>query len=184
MLFRSLGTRPFEQTPFQLSCHREASDGTLLHRGFLDLSGRNPSRACAEALLSAIGPVGAIVAYNASFERRCINVLAAQFADLAPRLEQLAQRVVDLLPLVKAHFYHRDMHGSFSIKAVLPTLVPQLRYEDLDGVQGGTMAQLAYTEATTLGCAPERKAQLSKQLVAYCKLDTLAMVELAWALIE
>jgi len=178
-----LGTRPYGQNPFQFSCHLAARDGSVQQRDFLDLSGHNPSRACAEALLAAIGPVGAIVAYNASFERRCIAALAAQFADLAPRLRQLEQRVVDLLPVVKQNFYHRDMRGSFSIKAVLPTLVPKLRYEDLGGVHSGSMAQLAYTEATAPGCSAARKAQLAEQLTAYCTLDSLAMVELAQALL-
>ncbi len=177
-----LGTQPFVQVPFQFSCHQVQKDGSVTHRSFLNLSGADPSRACAEALLESIGPKGSIVAYNAGFERGCIHRLADQFADLAPRLLQIEQRVVDLLPVVRANYYHRDMLGSYSIKAVLPALVPALGYDALEGVQDGSMAQAAYQEAVTPGCRPERREQLTQQLLDYCKLDTWAMVELTRAL--
>jgi len=122
-----LGTRPYQQVPFQFSCHTVGKDGSSEHSMFLDLTGSNPSRVCAEELLACIGQTGAIVAYNASFERACIRGLARQFDDLAPELLAMEPRIVDLLPVVKAHYYHRDMQGSFSIKAVLPTLVPLWR---------------------------------------------------------
>jgi hypothetical protein len=177
-----LGTRPFQQIPFQFSCHRQRRDGSLSHRGFLDTTGANPARACAQALLDSIDGDGAVVAYNASFEKRCIQALAGQFDDLAPRLRQIEQRVVDLLPVLREHYYHRDMQGSFSIKAVLPVLVPHLGYESLDGVADGLMAQAAYQEAVSPGCEPARREQLRRELIDYCTLDSLAMVELARAL--
>jgi hypothetical protein len=177
-----LGARPYVQAPFQFSCHVLQADGSLTHAPqFLDLSGNDPSRACAEALLSLIGDTGAIVSYS-SFEKTTINGLAKRFPDLAPRLEALALRVVDLMPVIKSHYYHRDMLGSYSIKAVLPTLVPHLDYSQLAGVRDGLMAQRAYDEAVAPGCSEERRAAIRRELEDYCGLDSLAMGELAKAL--
>jgi hypothetical protein len=176
------GTRPYQTIPFQFSCHREEADGRISHVSFLDLSGEDPSGACAEALLGAVGEAGAIISYNAGFERRCILDLAQRFPDLAPGLRRRAARLVDALPMVRAHYYHRNMRGSFSIKAVLPAVVPSLSYGDLDGVKDGLAAQVAYLEATAPQTSPQRRQALAEQLEAYCTLDTLAMVELVHAL--
>lgn len=134
---------------------------------FLDLSGEDPSRAFAESLLRVLGQDGPIVVYNQGFEKRIIRELAERFADLAPGLTRLLERVVDLLPLASAHFYHPSMQGSWSIKAVLPAMAPKLDYARLDGVSSGTGAQEAYLEATSIGTTPERKAQLDQALREY-----------------
>jgi len=173
------GTRPYQQIPFQWSCHVEGGDGELDHEYFLDLSGADPRRACAEALLGTLRQHGAIVTYHASFERKVLRELAQCFPDLAPRLSALHDRVVDLEPVVKAHYYHPAMMGSFSIKAVLPTIAPELDYATLGEVQDGDMAQAAYLEAIRPGTPPARKARLERDLLDYCRHDTLAMVEVA-----
>jgi hypothetical protein len=176
------GTRPYQQIPFQWSCHVETGSGTLEHVQFLDLSGADPRRACAEALLDTLGERGAIVAYHAPFERRVIAELAACFPDLANRLLAVRDRVVDLEPIVKLYYYHPAMKGSFSIKAVLPAIAPQLDYATLGEVQDGDMAQAAYLEAIRVDTPPARKARLERDLLDYCRHDTLAMVEVARAL--
>jgi hypothetical protein len=179
---RWAGTRPYQQIPFQWSCHVERSAGEFSHAHFLDLSGHDPRRACAEALLATLGDRGAIVAYHASFERKVLLGLAADLPDLAESLEALAARVVDLEPVVKAHWYHPDMRGSFSIKAVLPTLAPSLDYGTLGEVRDGDAAQQAWLEATDPATAPERIATLHRDLLDYCRRDTEAMVAVAQAL--
>eukprot|EP01037_Dinobryon_pediforme_P014554 gene14554-14677_t len=181
---RWLGTRPFENVPFQFSCHTVHEDGAMAHDGFLDLSGDDPARACAEKILSVIGSVGAVVTYSAGFERSCLRGLAARFPDLAPRLLDIAERLVDLLPVVQEHYYHRDMKGSYSIKDVLPARLPELSYKALDGVADGRAAQEAYKEAVRPATTPERRDALGRQLWDYCALDTLAMVRLAQSLSE
>lgn len=178
------GTRPYQQLPFQWSCHVESGSGTLEHVAFLDLSGADPRRACAEALLDTLGGRGAIVAYHAQFERGVIRELAAVFPDLAHRLLAVCDRVVDLEPVVKAHYYHPAMRGSFSIKAVLPAIAPQLDYATLGEVRDGDLAQAAYLEAIRPDTPPARKARLERDLLAYCRHDTLAMVEVARALVR
>lgn len=171
---RWLGTRPFQQIPFQFSAHVMDEDGTVSHREFLSIDGSDPRRACAEAL-AALPPSGAVVAWNASFERGCLLGLADLFPDLAPALAGLAARLVDLLPVARRHYYHRDMRGSWSIKAVLPTLgVPG--YAELGSVQSGTDAQSAYLEAIAPETGGERRQNLRESLLDYCARDTEAMM--------
>jgi hypothetical protein len=101
-----------------------------------------------------------------------------RFPRLAANLKSLAARVVDLLPVAREHYYHADQEGSWSIKAVLPTLCPDLNYSQLEGVQNGGMAMEAYAEALQHATTPERKSEIERQLIAYCALDTLALVRL------
>ncbi len=172
------GTRPYQQIPFQFSVHRLGRTGRATHQAFLDLSGGNPALAFAQALVAACGYRGPVFVYNAAFETTRIRELAARYPHLAPALHAINARVVDLLPVARQHYYHPSQQGSWSIKAVLPALCPGLRYDDLDGVQDGGAAQQAYLEAIAPATSAARKAALERQLLAYCRLDTWAMVQL------
>lgn len=172
-----VGTKPYQQVPFQFSCHTELADGAIEHASFLSVDGADPRRKCAEALIQCVGSIGAIITYNASFERSCVRGLADALPDLAPELTIIADRVVDLLPVTQAHYYHRDQRGSWSIKKVLPTIAPELDYADLE-VGDGAAAQLAWLESASPQCAPERRAEIASSLEAYCERDTWAMVVL------
>ena len=174
------GTRPYRQIPFQFSMHRLDEHGQLDHQAFLDLSGNDPSRAFAEALIKAGGQQGPVYVYFAGFERSRINDLCERFPDLAEPLQAIVARIVDLLPIARNHYYHPSQQGSWSIKAVLPAMCPDLDYQALDGVQDGGMAMEAYTEAIAPETSAERKVEIERQLLAYCALDTYAMVRL-WA---
>jgi hypothetical protein len=171
------GTRPFEALPFQWSCHIENSKGSLVHAEFLDLGPEPPMRRFAESLLAAIGPAGPILVYT-GYERRMLKELAARYADLAGALTALDERIVDLHPAARRHYYHPAMHGSWSIKAVLPTVAPDLTYESLGEVRDGLAAQHAYYEATKPTTSDARRAALRKALSDYCRQDTLALVRL------
>lgn len=172
------GTRPYQQICYQLSLHKLSPAGELTHEEFLDLSGADPSPGFVQALIDGCGQQGAIFVYNAAFETTRIRELAQRFPDKATELLALNERIVDLLPIARERYYHPDQQGSWSIKKVLPAVVPELRYDALDGVQDGGMAGQAFLEAIHQGTTPERKAQLAAQLLAYCKLDTYAMVRL------
>ncbi|WP_082007487.1 DUF2779 domain-containing protein [Tepidimonas taiwanensis] len=174
------GTRPYQQIPFQFSVHRLSRTGKIKHQPFLDLTGSDPSRAFAEALIAACGERGPIFVYNAAFETARIRELSDRFPRLASALLTLNERVVDLLPVARDHYYHPSQQGSWSIKAVLPALCPDLHYGDLDGVQDGGMAMQAYLEAIAPQTSLARKREIERQLLAYCALDTYAMVRL-WA---
>jgi hypothetical protein len=175
---RWIGTRPFQQIPFQWSLHVEHRDGSLEHFEFLDLSGDLPVRAAATALLAAIQHDGPIFMFT-SFERTCINTMAAFCPDLRGSLEKLADRLLDLHPITKKHYYHPAMRGSWSIKAILPTIAPELDYSALSGIADGMAAQRAYADATAPDALVSRVEGNRTELLRYCKHDTLAMVRLA-----
>jgi len=141
------GTYPFQQIPFQFSLHILDESGSIQHHGFLDLSGEDPSRACALSLIALCGDHGPVFAYNAGFECRVMLELAGRFPELAASLEAIVARVVDLLPIARNRYYHPSQHGSWSIKAVLPAAIPELSYDQLDGIQDGGMAVDAFMEA-------------------------------------
>ena len=82
-----------------------------------------------------------------------------------------------LLPLVREHVYHSEFRGSFSIKKVLPALVPDLSYDGLT-ISEGSAASVAYVEMTDPDTSKDRRDTLRKGLLEYCKLDTEAMVAL------
>jgi hypothetical protein len=171
------GTRPWEQLPFQWSCHVERAPGELEHREFLDTSGEPPMRSCADTLLAALGAEGPIFVYS-GFERGVLAALAARFPDLQRPLAALAERLVDLLPVTRAAWYHPAMKGSWSIKDVLPTVAPELDYADLGEVHDGTAAQIAFAEAVHPDTPTDRADELAHGLLAYCAQDTLALVRL------
>ena len=172
------GTRPYQQITFQFSLHTLAESGDLTHTAFLDLSGGDPSEPFAKALIVACGESGPIFVYSAGFEKGRIRELAERFPELAEPLRAINARVVDLLPIARNHYYHHSQQGSWSIKAVLPAAVPELSYDDLDGVQDGEAAMEAYHEAIQPDTSEARKHELEQQLLAYCRLDTYAMVRL------
>ncbi len=175
------GTRPYQQLVFQWSCHIEREPGKLEHAEYLGESGQDPRRAFAERLIATLGEHGPVFVYNQSFEGGCLRQLAAAYADLAKPLQALCERLADLLPLARKHYYHPAMQGSWSIKAVLPTVAPDLAYETL-AVQHGGMAQQACLELIEPGITPQRREELRQGLLAYCGLDTLALVRLVWYL--
>lgn len=173
------GTRPYQQVPFQWSCHIEKRSGQLEHKQFLDLSGNDPVRAFAQTLIMAVRRSASILVYNQGFEGSILRELGMRFTDLEPALTAIMERLVDLLPITRDHYYHPDMLGSWSIKAVLPTIAPDLDYGSLEAVQDGGQAQVAFGEAIAKETTEERKAQLRTGLLAYCERDTEAMVRLA-----
>jgi len=177
------GTKPYEQLPFQWSCHVEKADGSLDRGGFLDLSGMPPMRAFAESLIDFVGPDGPVFSYT-GFEQTILKQCGVWFPDLAQRLNQIIDRLVDLRPLAERGYYHPAMMGSWSIKAVLPTVAPDLDYAKLGEVQDGGQAGVAYLEAIDPGTTTERRQAIDAALRAYCANDTLAMVRLTRFLIE
>lgn len=172
------GTRPYQQNTFQFSLHTLSASGRLDHMEFLDLSGNDPSEPFAQALIAACGGQGPVFVYNAGFETARMGELAIRYPHLSAALLAINARVVDLLPIARERYYHPSQQGSWSIKKVLPAVVPELRYDALDGVQDGGMAMEAFLEAIHPDTSAERKIQIEQQLLAYCKLDTYAMVRL------
>ncbi len=173
------GCAPYQSVPVQFSCHRVARDGASRHVTWLADGPDDPRRGFAEALLAACDGARTVVAYNAPFEKRVLRELTTVLPDLAPALDDLAGRTEDLLPVVRDHVYHPGFAGSFSLKAVLPALVPTLGYDDL-AIQDGDTAAAALE---TLLLEPDafddaERRTLRADLEAYCALDTWALVQL------
>ncbi len=171
-----IGTRPYEQLPFQWSVHVEHSATHVSHSEYLAIESFGDFAAIAGALLTALPAAGTIFAYNASFEAGVLGRLADRLPTHADALRGVAQRLVDLLPIARQAYYHRDMLGSWSIKSIVPTIAPELGYETLDEVQEGDGAQRAFLELRSAGISAERKAELKLALLRYCAHDTWVMV--------
>jgi hypothetical protein len=172
-----VGTRPYQTLPFQWSCHIERAPSMIEHTEFLDLSGAPPMRPLAESLIRALETEGPVLMYT-SYERGVIEGLAAMYPDLAAPLLAIVARLVDLHPVTKANYYHPDMLGSWSIKAVLPTIAPDMDYAALEGIREGTEASTAYLEAIHPETDSGRKEELRRNLLKYCRHDTVAMFRL------
>ena len=161
---RWIGTRPYQQIPFQFSLHLEAEDGTITHHEFLSCDGTDPRRACAEGLVDMIPPGACVIAYNAAFEKGVLRNLAGWFPDLAAPLMAIEASTVDLWPIARARWYHRDQRGSWSIKAVLPTIAPEFDYGGLDVKAGGDAQAAIVEDAETHREAARRGAAQSRFL--------------------
>jgi CRISPR/Cas system-associated exonuclease Cas4 (RecB family) len=172
------GLRPYQQVTFQFSIHTLNQLGDLRHISFLDLSGNDPTERFASELIAACGGSSPIFVYNAGFEMARIKELADRVPHFSQELLALNNRVVDLLPVARRRYYHPSQKGSWSIKSVLPTLAPDLEYKMLEGVQDGGMAMNAYLEAISDDVSLQRKNAIERQLLAYCELDTFAMVRI------
>lgn len=171
-------TRPYRQIPFQWSCHIERKNGTIAHKEFLSTETSDPRRVFAQSLIDAMKTRGPVLVYNAGFEGSRLRELAEDFPELAPELDAIRDRFVDLLVIARDHYYHQDMRGSWSLKAVLPTIAPELAYDDLKVANGG-MAQEAFMETLRPEIPPVRKSELREALLAYCERDTRALVKVA-----
>lgn len=171
-----IGTRPYEQLPFQWSVHVEDAAGDIRHAEYLAIESFGDFEAMARALIAALPSSGPIFAYNASFEGRVLEFLADHVSSAGDALRSLAERLIDLLPVTRNAYYHRDMRGSWSIKSVIPTIAADLDYEHLDEVQEGDAAQLAFLELRSPTVSPERASVLRSALLRYCAHDTWVMV--------
>ncbi len=175
------GTRPYQPIPFQWSLHILDSSGRLTHDSFLNDDAEDPRERFIITLLEAIPSDGAIVTYS-SYEKSILNGLAYAFPLYRNRLFALCDRMVDLLKLIRENYYHPDFNGSYSLKSVAPTLVPNLDYTDMD-IQEGAAASMAYTRMITEETPESEKTEIKEALLTYCAQDTEAMVGVYEALL-
>lgn len=171
------GTRPYQHLPFQYSLHvKRKPNSKLEHYEFLFDKKENPSRILAENLTQHIGSEGSVVVYYASFEGSRLNEMISSYPDLAPQLKSIYDRLWDLqIPFAKKWYCDPAFNGSASIKNVLPVLVPELSYKDLE-IQKGDVAQLKYVELINSLEESINRKNIKDALLKYCSLDTLAMV--------
>ncbi|MBI4401784.1 MAG: DUF2779 domain-containing protein, partial [Nitrospirae bacterium] len=175
-------TRPYQTIPTQWSNHVETEEGMIRHDEYLCMDPKDPREELVLALLESVGQEGSICVYS-GYERSILERLAETFPTLKRDLEQVQARLWDLFSVIREHYYHPDFEGSFSIKTVLPALVPELSYDDLDVREGGVAAlwyyRLAFEETDLV-----EKARIREALLEYCARDTLAMLEIRRTLME
>jgi len=173
--------KPYAHMPFQYSLHILHEDGTLEHKEFLGDENSDPRVALSKQMLQDITPTGSIIAFNQSFEIKQIKNLALVCSDISDELLALNERFIDLAhPFQYKHYYHPNFHGKYSIKVVLPTLFPnndELDYKKLGSIQNGGDAMDTFANLHLLK-DKSKLTEIKKDLLAYCRLDTLAMVRI------
>ena len=175
------GLHPYQQFPFQYSCHVLHPNDEVKHYEYLHTDTTDPRLPVVESLLNHVSSRGSVVVYNASFEQGVLKHLADFFPEHAPVLQSIIERLWDLLVIFKNYYVHPDFLGSNSLKAVLPVLAPSLDYQDLD-VRDGTEAQATWNLMLNTENEIEKNEWINR-LKAYCKMDTRATVEIYKALL-
>jgi hypothetical protein len=173
-------TRPYQAIPTQWSNHIEMEDGRVRHDEFLCADPRDPRPDLVETLLESVDREGSICVYSA-YERSILEGLTVAFPRFAHDLHQVIRRLWDLLSVIREQYYHPGFQGSFSIKSVLPALLTEIGYGDLEIQEGGVAAQ-AYARMVFVETDWVEKERLREALLHYCARDTLAMLELRRAL--
>jgi predicted RecB family nuclease len=175
------GTSPREVIPFQWSCHSLDSDGSLDHSDYLASGETDPRREFVESLLRTVGTEGPVLVYS-GYEQTTLHRLAGLFPDLESQIGELITRFVDLLSLVKENYYHLGFKGSFSIKRVLPVMVPGYDYSDL-AIGEGETASATFVDIVEGRVGEDELNDVLYDLLEYCKRDTEAMVKI-WQRLE
>jgi len=186
--------QPYQKIPFQYSLHIQSEPGAKpIHKYFLAKEGADPRLALAEALYKDIGSQGTVLAWYMPFERGVLEDLATWFddpdvyGDMSARFKEIARRKTGrlqdlMIPFEKGHYYRREMGGSYSIKAVLPAILGYDPYAELTLIKHGGDAMDAFP---TLHKKPQEEIdEIRQALLAYCELDTQAMVWVLEALYE
>jgi CRISPR/Cas system-associated exonuclease Cas4 (RecB family) len=176
------GTESHQAIPFQWSCHvLERPQAELVHLEFLHRKPTDPRHAFAETLWNTIKGAGSIFVYS-SYEWTTVKALAKYNINFASELcALLAEKSVDLLKIVQDCIYLQDFNGGYSIKQVLPAMVPGMSYADL-AIREGETASAEYKRMIHPATSPEESAHIADNLLAYCKRDTEAMVALFHAM--
>jgi len=171
------GYKPNQQIVFQYSLHVLHEDGKLEHFEYLAEDMKNATSGLVESLSKNISKKGNIVVWHAQFERDRNKELAELHPEYKKFFEDLNSRIFDLKIIFSKHYLLPEFYGSASIKKVLPIMVPELSYKSLT-VQDGTMAMSAWEEMINIERDLDKKEKIRIDLLEYCKLDTLAMLEI------
>lgn len=172
------GTKPYQQIPYQYSLYRQDNENSeLRHYEYLAEAGVDPRKGLIEKLIKEIPEDACVIVYNKSFEIGVLKSLGGWFPGYKEKIDKIIENIIDLMsPFQRKDIYLHQMRGSYSIKATLPLLVPELSYKDME-IKDGEMAMDAYfTMAKSKD--PAEIEKIRKALLEYCKLDTLGMVKM------
>jgi predicted RecB family nuclease len=172
------GMRPYDHIPFQWSVHVQRQPGAAPeHFEFLATDTSDPRPAFISALCDALGDRGSIVVYHQQFESQRLSELASWLPEFSARIKKIQSRLWDLLPIIRNHVYHPAFGGSYSLKSVLPALVPEMTYEGME-VADGQAAGLAWESLVRGGLAWDERDRIRQALLDYCGQDTMGMIGL------
>jgi predicted RecB family nuclease len=175
---RFAGMRPYDQIPFQWSVHVQRQPGAAPeHFEFLATDRSDPRQAFISALCDVLGDGGSIVVYSQQFESQRLLDLASWLPEFSKRINKIQRRLWDLLPIVRDHVYHPAFGGSYSLKSVLPALVPEMTYAGMKVADGQT-AGLAWKSLIGDGLDVDKSDKVRKALLDYCAQDTLGMARM------
>jgi len=173
-------SRPYQQIPFQYSLHivqTHQFTSSPVHQFFLGTPPADPRPEFIKSLLNQLGTKGSIIVWNKAFENTRLREIARDFPEYASRIEPLFDRVADLMvPFRRKQLSTPEMNGSYSLKAVLPALITDLSYSELEIQEGGS-ASMTY-ESLYSDNDPDSIAKKREDLLKYCELDTLSMVRI------
>ena len=171
-------SRPFQQIVFQYSVHiKETPKSDIGHEEYLANPNEDPRIGFVKKIIEDCGNEGDILVYNIGFERSKLVDLIEVFPKYSDKLKNIINRLKDLMiPFQKKWYYTPEMKGSYSIKNVLPAMVPELSYNDLEIKEGG-IASDTFLQMINKSFKGDEGIK-RKQLLEYCKLDTEAMVEI------
>lgn len=173
------GMKPYKDYPFQYSLHvLESPDAELKHFEYLHNENSNPMPGLLTQLQKDIGDKGTILTWNMSYEKKCNNIMAEIYPEYVEFLNSVNDRMNDLMiPFANIWFFDKDFFGSASLKYVLPVLVPELSYKELD-VSDGLLARRVWTQTVLEGKNQDNRDKIMEDLSKYCTLDTYAMVRI------
>jgi hypothetical protein len=172
-------TRPYERVAFQYSLHvQKTPAGTLIHHQFLPNNKNDPREQLIADLLDKLGTFGSVICWNAFFEKSVLKLLSERFPRFSGKINSVIGRIDDLMtPFREGNYVDANFEGSVSLKKVLPVLVPSLSYSGMSISQGddASLRYELFIEGSTSQCEWD---SVRKDLLAYCELDTRAMVEI------
>lgn len=170
------GTRPYEMIPFQWSDHILDEKHNITHSEFLHTQRALPIKTFTESLIQVLSDSGTIVVFS-SFEATRLKEISRAYPELRTQLEGIITRIADMQWLIRQYCYFPEFHGSFSIKNVLPAVLPEKNYQHL-AIQNGAVASKVYYQMIFETESEQDKNIIKQNLLEYCKMDTLAMLEL------
>lgn len=183
---RYSGYHPYQQIPFQFSLHIiEEEGGEMTHAEFLHTENSNPDEKFIEAIKEHLPPTGTILVWSQKFEKGINNQVAERLPQYQEFITSVQDRIVDLIEPFDgktAVYWHPAFLGKSSIKFVLPALVPELSYKDLEVQEGGAAAD-TWNRIVSGEYSTEEAERKVNALLEYCRLDTLAMVEI-WKVLK
>lgn len=174
-------SKPYEAVPFQYSIHlRDYERNDIRHFEYISCpkEKEDERKTFTRRLIEILGPhsTSPIIAFNKRFESGRLQYLATAFPEYEKELRKIQGRLYDLADIFREKAYYTpEMKGSYSLKYVLPAVIPDMNYDHLE-VRNGDQASLHYLRMKTMNHAEYKKTR--ENLLRYCELDTFAMVKI------